>query len=70
MAVVGFNNDVISRLVEPNITTVNYPGYEMGELAMKNLIKHLQNPNEGMLEKTNKITLRSELIIRGSSKRK
>ncbi|WP_373521095.1 LacI family DNA-binding transcriptional regulator [Aquiflexum sp.] len=70
MAVVGFNNDVISRLVEPNITTVNYPAYEMGELAMKNLIKHLENPKEGMLEKTNKITLRSELIIRDSSKRK
>lgn len=70
IAVVGFNNDVISRLVEPNITTVNYPGYEMGELAMKNLIDHLENPNKGILEKTNKITLRSELIIRGSSKRK
>jgi LacI family transcriptional regulator len=70
IAVVGFNNDVISRLVEPNITTVNYPGYEMGELAMKNLIKYLENPEDGILEKTNKITLRSELIIRGSSKRK
>ncbi|WP_373496565.1 LacI family DNA-binding transcriptional regulator [Aquiflexum sp.] len=70
MAVVGFNNEVISRLVEPNITTVDYPGYEMGELAMKNLIKYLENPKEGMLEKTNKITLRSDLIIRDSSKRK
>ncbi|WP_194974264.1 LacI family DNA-binding transcriptional regulator [Aquiflexum lacus] len=69
IAVVGFNNDVISRLVEPNITTVNYPGYEMGELAMKNLIKHLDKPNEGMLENTNKITLRSDLIIRKSSKK-
>jgi LacI family transcriptional regulator len=70
IAVVGFNNDAISRLVEPNITTINYPGYEMGELAMKNLIKHLESPSEGTLKNTNKITLRSDLIIRDSSKRK
>jgi LacI family transcriptional regulator len=70
IAVVGFNNDAISRLVEPNITTINYPGYEMGELAMKNLIKHLGSPSEGTLKNTNKITLRSDLIIRDSSKRK
>ncbi|MCR9015005.1 LacI family DNA-binding transcriptional regulator [Aquiflexum gelatinilyticum] len=70
IAVVGFNNEAISRLVEPNITTINYPGYEMGELAMKNLINHLENPSEGMLHNTNKITLRSELIIRASSKKK
>jgi LacI family transcriptional regulator len=70
IAVVGFNNEVISRLVEPNITTINYPGYEMGELAMKNLINQLDNPGEGMLHNTKKITLRSELIVRESSKRK
>jgi LacI family transcriptional regulator len=70
IALVGFNNDAISRLVEPNITTINYPGYEMGELAMKNLVKHLESPSEGILQNTNKITLRSDLIIRGSSKRK
>lgn len=70
IAVVGFNNEVISRLVEPNITTVNNPGYEMGELAMKNLINQLENPSDRMLQNTNKITLHSELIIRESSKRK
>lgn len=69
IAIVGFNNEVISRLIEPNITTVNYPGYEMGELAMKNLINHLENPDDRMLQNTNKITLRSELIVRASSKR-
>jgi LacI family transcriptional regulator len=70
IAVVGFNNETISRLVEPNITTINYPGYEMGEIAMKNLINHLENPKVGILHNANKITLRSELIIRASSKRK
>ncbi|RZS97810.1 LacI family DNA-binding transcriptional regulator [Cecembia calidifontis] len=67
IAVVGFNNDPISRLVEPNITTVNYPGYEMGEIAMRNLINHLEGKDENTLSTTKKITLRSELLVRASS---
>lgn len=70
LAVVGFNNDIISRMIEPNLTTTNYPGYEMGEVAMKNLINHLNGQAENLLQNTNTITLRSELIIRESSLRK
>ncbi|AGA78119.1 LacI family DNA-binding transcriptional regulator [Echinicola vietnamensis] len=70
IAVVGFNNDMISRLIEPNLTTTHYPGYEMGEVAMKNLINHLTDNTEGVLHNTNTITLRSELIIRASSLKK
>lgn len=69
IAVVGFNNEMISRMIEPNLTTINYPGYEMGEVAMRNLINHLQsNPGELLLN-TNTITLHSKLIIRESSLR-
>lgn len=67
IAVAGFNNDMISRLIEPNLTTIHYPGYEMGEVAMKNLIHHLGDHSEGVLHNTNTITLRAELIIRDSS---
>lgn len=69
IAVVGFNNDIASRLIEPNLTTTNYPGFEMGEVAMRNLVNHLDGQSEGLLQKTNMITLRSELIIRESSLR-
>lgn len=65
IAVVGFNNDPISRVIEPNLTTVNYPGFEMGEVAVRNLINHLDGLSD--IIKTNTITLRSELIIRESS---
>ena len=67
IAVVGFNNEIISRLIEPNLTTTNYPGFEMGEVAMRNLVNHLDGQSDGLLQKTNMITLRSELIIRESS---
>jgi LacI family transcriptional regulator len=69
MAIVGFNNDLISRMVEPNLSTINYPSYHMGEVAMKNLINHLDEEHHEILQKTNTITLRHELIIRESSKR-
>ena len=67
IAVVGFNNDMISRLMEPKLTTINYPAFEMGEIAMKNLVNHLGGFLGEILQNTDTITLRSELIIRESS---
>ncbi|HLI93777.1 MAG TPA: LacI family DNA-binding transcriptional regulator [Puia sp.] len=65
IAFVGFNNDPVSTVVEPNLTTVNYPGYEMGQLAARSLIDHLNGAAN--IRSTNTILLRSELIIRDSS---
>ena len=67
IAFVGFNNDPVSKVVEPNLTTINYPGYEMGEVAARNLINHLNGI--ATITTTNTILLRSELIVRGSSKK-
>ncbi len=68
IAFVGFNNDPMSKVVEPNLTTVNYPGYAMGEAAATQLINHLAGASS--LSATNIIILRSELIIRESSMKK
>jgi LacI family transcriptional regulator len=65
IAFVGFNNDPVSTVVEPNLTTVNYPGYEMGVVAARNLIHHLNGTSS--IESTNTILLKSELIVRASS---
>ena len=67
IAFVGFNNDPVSTVIEPNLSTINYPGYQMGEVAAQNLINHLNGAFT--LEITNRIILRSDLIIRESSKR-
>lgn len=61
----GFNNDPTSCVIEPNLTTIDYKGYEMGEVAAKILIGHLNN--EADLQQTHSLILRSELIIRESS---
>ena len=67
IAFVGFNNDPMSKVVEPNLTTVNNPGYEIGQVAARNLIGHLTSKNT--VTTPNTIILRSELIIRDSSKK-
>ncbi len=65
IAIVGFNNDAISKLVEPQMTTIDYPGIDMGEIAARNLINHLKGLSD--LKHTNTIVVRSDLIIRSSS---
>jgi LacI family transcriptional regulator len=65
IAIVGFNNDTISRIVEPGLTTINYTGREMGEVAANNLITQLNDPRSAQASYT--VVLASELIIRGSS---
>jgi len=67
IAFAGFNNDPTSCVIEPNLTTIDYKGYEMGEVAAKILIGHLNNQAD--LQQTHSLILRSELIIRGSSQK-
>ena len=68
IAVVGFNNDVISKIIEPKMTTIHYPGIDMGEIAARNLINHLKGTLN--INLTNTIVVRSELLIRKSSLKK
>jgi LacI family transcriptional regulator len=67
IAVVGFNNDPISRVIEPNLTTIHYPGQEMGEIAASTLLNLLNNLPGVNLDT---MVLRHSLIVRPSSLRK
>ncbi len=68
IAVVGFNNDLISTIIEPQLTTINYPGINMGEVAATHLLNQLQGKKVDNNNYT--IILKSELIIRNSSLKK
>jgi len=68
IAVIGFNNDTISIIVEPKLTTINYPGEDIGEVAATQLIAQLQGDKSSAV--TSSIVLKSELIIRQSSLKK
>lgn len=66
VAVAGFNNDPISRVIEPDLTTIHYPGQEMGELAATTLINTIRGSHSANL---NNLILRHQLIVRNSSNR-
>jgi LacI family transcriptional regulator len=68
IAIVGFNNDAVGKLIEPQLTTINYPGKDMGEIVARNLINHLQGA--GNLQKIHTIIVNSDLIVRKSSLKK
>ncbi|MFI5162853.1 MAG: LacI family DNA-binding transcriptional regulator [Sphingobacteriales bacterium] len=68
IAFAGFNNDPTSCVIEPNLTTIDYRGHEMGEVAAKIMVDHLMKGDD--LQKTHSLILRSELIIRESSQKK
>lgn len=67
IAFAGFNNDMISRNVDPALTTIDYPGFEMGEIAARNLLEHLAGKINIYL--TPSIIVRSDLVVRLSSKK-
>jgi len=68
IAIVGFNNDAVSKIVEPQLTTIDYPGIDMGEITARNLINHLKGISN--IKKTKTIVVHSKLIIRQSSLKK
>jgi len=68
IAIVGFNNDSIGKVISPKLTTINYPGFEMGKIAAQHLINHLKGLWDMGL--TNTVIIKSELIVRESSLKK
>lgn len=63
--IVGFNNDPVSEVISPNLTTIEYPGYKMGVLAGQSIIGHLNGSIN--LQSANSITLNHKLIVREST---
>ena len=66
IAVAGFNNDPLSEVIYPRLTTVDYPAREMGELAASSLINKLKNLQT---ENISTVVLKHSLIVRQSSLR-
>jgi LacI family transcriptional regulator len=67
IAFVSFNNDPVCTVIEPNLTSVHYPGFQIGEVAARSMIQHLKGMT---IDATNSIILKSQLIIRESSQKK
>lgn len=67
IAIAGFNNEPVSQVVQPNLTTVDYPAREIGEMAATSLINKLKDSLKADLSS---IVLKHNLIVRESSLRR
>jgi len=67
VAIVGFSNEPISTVIHPSLTTINQPGFEMGQSATNLLLNNIKNENEQLNAQT--IIMESNLIERQSSQK-
>ncbi len=66
IGLVGFNNEPVTGLVTPSISSVEMPSFELGKLAAKLFIETMHHPeNLNSVEKV----LKPKLIIRESSQK-
>lgn len=66
VAIVGFSDGKFSGIVEPNLSSVDQHGYEMGTAAARMLIKRILSEDPFYPPET--VILQTSLIIRGSSR--
>lgn len=65
VAVLGFNNETICKIVEPTLSSIDHPAFDMGVAAAEILLKQIGN-KEVFQEKR---LIKSKLVIRESTTR-
>ena len=66
IAVAGFNNEPISHVIQPNLTTVDYPARNIGKIAATLLINQLKKTDDIIYDS---IVLKHRLVKRPSTMR-
>jgi len=65
VAIIGFNNEPVDELMEPSLTSVNQPAYQMGYESAKLIFEQIRNKSK----QNTLLILQAELIIRSSTNR-
>ena len=67
LAVIGFNNDPISQIIDPHLSTISHPAAKMGQMSAEIILKSIKSPKK---DEVKEITLlNTEVLVRESSKR-
>ncbi len=66
IAIIGFNDDPISKIIDPNLSTITHPASKMGKTSAEIILKNIKSPKKEIKEIT---FLNTEVIIRESSQR-
>ena len=67
IAVVGFSDWLMSAWIEPTLSTVSQPGFEMGQIAAQMFLDQIDQPKDSFEPKSK--VLKTQLIVRESSNR-
>lgn len=70
IGLVGFSNWSYGSLIEPSLTTVDQPGFEMGQEAARLLIRQIEAGDKDQEPLPETKILKTKLIVRDSSIRK
>ncbi|MBO6536761.1 MAG: LacI family DNA-binding transcriptional regulator [Balneolaceae bacterium] len=62
IAIVGFTNEVRASIIDPPLTTINQPAYDVGKRAAYKLLRTIENENEPV----ENVELIANLVIRKS----
>lgn len=65
VSVIGFSNSKNCTIIEPNLTTIEQPGYNIGKYAVKYLLEEILEDSDISTNRT--VELKTKLIIRESS---
>jgi LacI family transcriptional regulator len=64
VAVVGYDDIVMSSVVSPSLTTVKQPIFEMGQAAVRMIVEQMENNSKGPCEV---VVFQPELVVRESA---
>lgn len=70
IAVVGFSESQMSVIIEPNLSSVEQPTFEIGRLSAQLLLDQIRNKAKNRKVEIKKIVLDAMLNVRESSVRK
>lgn len=70
IAVIGFNNDPISEIIDPNISTISHPASKMGKASAEIILKNIKSTKKkDEVKEITFLNTETEVLVRESSKR-
>lgn len=66
LAIIGFNDDPVCTIIEPQLSSIRHPAADMGRMALQQAIKSF-DPNSLVASQT--VTLKTEVVARASTLR-
>ena len=67
LAIIGFNNDPISQIIDPNLSTISHPAEKMGQMSAEIILSNIKSPNNDHIKE---ITFfNTEVLVRESSRK-